>query len=105
MHIQVCLTLFLHSSLGVPHCLPGARYVKENSICHPCHSKPIFAHILVPDGDQVIHAVLLELLSYLLCPLLMKLHRVQVTHGGDGPQDGVGEGAAACACNTEWMRW
>lgn len=101
MHIQVCLTLFLHSGLGVAHRLPGARDVQENCVCHPRHSKTIFAHILVPDGDQVIHVVLLELLSHLLCPLLMKLHRVQVTCGGDGPQDGMGEGAAARACNTD----
>lgn len=93
--------MFLHSGLGVPHCLPGAGDVQEDSVCHPAHSEPVLAHILVPDGDQMIYAVLLEFLRRLLRPLLVELHRVQVTRGGDGTQDGVGEGAATSAYNTD----
>lgn len=93
--------MLLHGSLGVHHCLPGAGDVQEDGVCHTRHSKPIFAHILVPDGDQVIHPVLLELLSHLLRPRLVELYSVQVTCGSDGPQDGMGERAAACTCNTD----
>lgn len=85
----------LHGGLGVLHGLPGAGDVQEHGVCHPAHSEPVLAHVLVPDGDQVIHAVLLELLRRLLRPLLVELHRVEVTRGGDGAQDGVGERAAA----------
>lgn len=88
-------TLFLHGSLGVPHGLPGAGDVQEDSVCHPAHSKPVFAHVLVPDGHQMIHPVLLELFGCLLGPLLVELYRVQVTRGGDGAQYSVGEGTAA----------
>lgn len=92
----MCPTLFLHGGLGVPHSLPGAGDVQEDSVCHPSHPKPVFAHVLVPDGDQMIHPVLLELFGRLLGPLLVELYRVQVTRGGDGAQYSVGEGAAAC---------
>ena len=100
-NIQACLTLSLHGRLGMPHCLPGAGDVQEDGIRHPGHSEALFAHVLVPDGDQVINAVLLELLGHLLRPLLVELHRVQVTCGGDGAQDGVGKRAAARACNAD----
>lgn len=92
--------MFLHSGLGVPHRLPGARDVEEDGVRHPGHSEPVLAHVLVPDGDQMIHPVLLELLGRLLRPLLVELHRVQVTRGGDCAQDSVGEGAATCPCKT-----
>lgn len=92
--------MFLHGGLGVPDGLPGARDVQEDGVRRPDDPKAVFAHVLVPDGDQVIHAVLLELLRRRLRPLLVELHRVQVTRGGDGAQDGVGEGAAA----RSWTR-
>lgn len=92
----MCRTLFLHGSLGVPHSLPGAGDVQEDSVCHSSHPKPVFAHVLVPDSDQMIHPVLLELFGCLLGPLLVELYRVQVTRGGDGAQYSVGEGTAAC---------
>lgn len=81
--------------------LPGAGDVQEDGVRHPDDPEPVFAHVLVPDGDQVIHAVLLELLRRRLRPLLVELHRVQVTRGGDGAQDGVGEGAAARSCAAD----
>lgn len=90
------LTLLLHRSPGVSHRLPGAGDVQKHRVRHARHAEPLLAHILISDGDQVIHAVLLELLGHLLRPLLVELHRVQVTRGGDGSQDGVGERAAAC---------
>ncbi len=99
--MQWCLTLSPHSSLGVSHCFPGARDVQEDGICYPSHAEPVLAHVLVPDGDQMIHTVLLELLLSLLRSLLVELHRVQVTCGGDSAQDGVGEGAATRPCNAE----
>lgn len=89
------LTTFLHRSLGVSHGLPGAGDVQKDGVRHPRHSEPVFTRVLVPDGDQVIHTVLLELLQHLLRSLLVELHGVQVSCGGDGSQDGVGEGAAA----------
>lgn len=91
-------TLRLHGSLGVLHGLPGAGDVQEDGVRHPGHPEAVFAHVLVPDGDQVVHAVLPELLRRRLRPLLVELHRVQVTRGGDGAQDGVREGAAARSC-------
>ncbi len=96
-----CLTVSLHSSLGVSHCLPGAGDVQEDGVRHPGHPEPVLAHVLVPDGDQMTHAVLLELLLRLLRPLLVELHRVQVTRGGDGAQDGVGERAATGPYSTD----
>lgn len=88
-------TLLLHGGLGVLHGLPGAGYVQEDGVRRPDDPEPVLAHVLVPDGDQVVHAVLPELLRRRLRPLLVELHRVQVTRGGDGAQDGVGEGATA----------
>lgn len=95
------LTLSLHGRLGVPHRLPGAGDVQEDGVGHARHAKAVFAHVLVPDGDQAVHPVLLELLGRLLGPLLVELHRVQVAAGGDGAQYGVGEGAAARPCGVE----
>lgn len=91
-------TLSLHGCLGVPHRLPGAGDVQEDGVRHARHAKAVSAHVLVPDGDQAVHPVLLELLGHLLGPLLVELHRVQVASGGDGAQYGVGEGAAARPC-------
>lgn len=93
--------MFLHGGVGVLDGLPGAGDVQEDGVRHPDDPEPVFAHVLVPDGDQVIHAVLLELLRRRLRPLLVELHRVQVTRGGDGAQDGVGEGAAARSCAAD----
>lgn len=93
-------TLLPHGGPGVLHGLPGAGDVQEDGVRHPAHPEAVFAHVLVPDGDQVVHAVLPELLRHRLRPLLVELHRVQVTRGGDGAQDGVGERAAARACNA-----
>lgn len=90
----------LHSRLGVSHGLPGAGDVQEDGVRHPGHSESILAHVLVPDGDQMIHAVLLELLCRLLRPLLVELDCVQVTRRGDGAQDGVGERAATRPCDA-----
>lgn len=97
-------TLSLHGRLGVPHRLPGAGDVQEDGVRHARHAEAVFAHVLVPDGDQVVHPVLLELLGRLLGPLLVELHRVQVASGGDGAQYGVGEGAAARPCGTRTAR-
>lgn len=93
-------TLLLHGGLGVLHGVPGAGYIQKDRVRQPNNPEPVFAHVLVPDGDQVVHAVLPELLRRSLRPLLVELHRVQVTRGGDGAQDGVGEGAAARSCDT-----
>lgn len=93
-------TLLLHGGLGVLHGLPGAGYIQKDGVRHPDDPEPVFAHVLVPDGDQVVHAVLPELLRRCLRPLLVELHCVQVTRGGDGAQDGVGEGAAARSCHA-----
>lgn len=95
------LTLFLHGGFGVWHRLPGAGDVQEHCVCHSRYTKAVLAHVLVFDRDQVMHAMLLELLSCLLRPLLVELHRVQVTRGGDGSQYGMGEGAAACTCRPQ----
>lgn len=94
-------TLSLHGHLGVLHRLPGGGDVQEDGVGRVHHSEAVFAHVQVPDGDHVVHAVLSELLSHLLGPLLVELHCVQVASGGDGAQDGVGEGAAARPCSTE----
>lgn len=83
------------------HRLPGAGYIQKGGVCHPDDPEAVFAHVLVPDGDQVVHAVLPELLRRRLRPLLVELHRVQVTRGGDGAQDGVGEGTAARSCDAD----
>lgn len=83
----------------MPHGLPGAGDVQEDGVRRPAHPEAVSAHVLVPDGDQVVHAVLPELLRRRLRPLLVELHRVQVARGGDGAQDGVGERAAARACS------
>lgn len=97
-------TLSLHGRLGVPHRLPGAGDVQEDGVRHARHAEAVFAHVLVPDGDQVVHPVLLELLGRLLGPLLVELHSVQVASGGDGAQYGVGEGAAARPCGARRAR-
>ena len=86
--------MLFHGSLGMSHCLPGTGDVQEDGVGHTRHSKSILAHVLVPDGDQMIHTVLLELFGHLLCSLLVELHCVQVTGGGNGAKEGVGEGAA-----------
>lgn len=86
----------LHRSLGVSHGLPRTRDVQEDGVSDPRDPEPVLADVLVPDGDQMIHPVLLKLLCHLLRPLLVELHGVEVTCGGDGAQDGVGEGAATC---------
>lgn len=82
------------------HGLPGAGDVQKDGVGHPKDPEAVFAHVLVPDADQVVHAVLPELLRRRLRPLLVELHRVQVARGGDGAQDGVGEGTAARSCEA-----
>lgn len=97
VHSHAKPTLPPHGGPGVLHGLPGAGDVQEDGVRHPAHPEAVPAHVLVPDGDQVVHAVLPELLRHRLRPLLVKLHCMQVARGGDGAQDGVGERAAARA--------
>lgn len=97
---MLTITLLLHGSFRMFHCIPGAGDVEEDGICNPRHSEPILAHILVPDSDQMSHTMLAKLLGHLLCPLLVELHGVEVTRWGNGAEESMGEGATTCTWKT-----